>query len=154
VSELLIHGPLTGQSQTVEKILRALPDWFGIESEVQNYVREAAELPAFIAEVDGEASGFLIIKKHNPQAAEVYVMGVLPKVHRHGLGRRLMHAAETWLRGEGVQYLQVKTLADTHPDAGYALTRAFYHRTGFTPLEVLESVWGPENPCLLMVKKL
>ena len=46
----------------------------------------------------------------------------------------------------------MKTLAPDHPDPGYAATRAFYTSVGFRPLEVLPQVWGPENPCLLLVR--
>ena len=50
--------------------------------------------------------------------------------------------------------LQVKTLSESHPDAGYAKTRAFYRAMGFHPLEEFKTLWGEANPCLLMVKKL
>jgi hypothetical protein len=50
--------------------------------------------------------------------------------------------------------LHVKTLAPSDPDPGYAATRRFYEATGFVPLEELPQVWGPENPCLLMVRVL
>jgi hypothetical protein len=48
----------------------------------------------------------------------------------------------------------VKTLAPSDPDPGYEATRAFYAAAGFRPLETLPQVWGPENPCLLMVRPL
>ena len=50
--------------------------------------------------------------------------------------------------------LLVKTLADTHPSPEYAATRAFYRSLGFLPLAVLPDLWGPANPCLLMVRPL
>ena len=48
----------------------------------------------------------------------------------------------------------MKTLAPSDPDPSYAATRAFYAAVGFLPLEELPQVWGPQNPCLLMVKAL
>jgi hypothetical protein len=62
--------------------------------------------------------------------------------------------AEAWLRQRGVEYLQVKTLGPSHPDEGYARTRAFYFALGFRPLEEFEQLWDADNPCLLMVKSL
>jgi len=62
-------------------------------------------------------------------------------------------AAESELRGDGCQVLQVKTLGPSHPDSRYALTRAFYQAVGFIPLEETHDLW-PENPCLLMIKAL
>ena len=34
---------------TVERLLRSLPDWFGIESAVEGYVAAAARMPAYLA---------------------------------------------------------------------------------------------------------
>ena len=150
-----VRGPLYGQSAVCEKILRSLPDWFGSESSICGYVEEVGQLPTFTAETEGGAVGFLSLKVHNRYAAEVYVMGILTGWHRQGLGRAMLSAAEKWLVAQEIEYLQVKTLADTHPDPFYARTREFYLRMGFRPLEVFdEKMWGSENPCLLMVKKI
>lgn len=48
----------------------------------------------------------------------------------------------------------VKTLGESHPDKYYKLTREFYNRCGFYPLEEIKEIWGEENPCLIMVKAL
>ena len=151
-----LEGPLVDpkSSSIIEQILRALPSWFGIEEAVIHYRDVAAEFPTIIA-WDGEtAAGFLTVQQHNPYAAEIIVMGVLPDYHRRGIGRRLVQRMETFLMGQGVEYLQVKTLASTVSDEGYARTRAFYQAVGFRPLEVLPQIWNEDNPCLLMVKKL
>lgn len=57
------------------------------------------------------------------------------------------------LSTHGCQLLQVKTLGPTHPDQGYARTRAFHHAVGFLPLEETSALW-PGNPCLITVKWL
>ncbi len=69
---------------------------------------------------------------------------------------RSCERAADYARAEGFSLLHVKTLAPTlsDPDPGYAATRAFYAAVGFLPLEELPQVWGPENPCLLMVMVL
>ena len=51
-------------------------------------------------------------------------------------------------------FLQVKTLSDKHPDAGYAKTRAFYLAMGFRLLEEFPDLWGPTNPCWQLMKAL
>ncbi len=81
-------------------------------------------------------------------------MGVLAGWHRRGVGRALVERAESYARAEGFSLLHVKTLAPSDPDPGYAATRAFYAAAGFRPLEVLPEVWGPDDPCLLMVRPL
>jgi GNAT superfamily N-acetyltransferase len=149
-----IDGPFLGQAEVCEPILRSLPDWFGIESALVQYVSDIEKLPTFLARDSEGVLGFLTIKQHNPFSAEVHVMGVLPKSHHRGVGRALMHAAQDWLRQQDVEYLQVKTLGTSHPEVHYAGTRAFYLAMGFRPLEELSQIWDENNPCLIMVKRL
>jgi GNAT superfamily N-acetyltransferase len=137
------------RSRLCERVLRDLPEWFGIEDATRAYIRDVAELPAFAVDVDA----ILALRIHNPRAAEVYVMGVRRARHGEGLGRALLMAAEKYLRADGVEYLQVKTLGPSDPDEGYARTRGFYEAMGFVPLEELHDLWE-HNPCLLLVKRL
>ncbi|MDX6486230.1 MAG: coenzyme F420-0:L-glutamate ligase / coenzyme F420:gamma-L-glutamate ligase [Gaiellaceae bacterium] len=139
------------RSQLAEAVLRELPEWFGIEAATQAYVDGVAELPTF-STPDG--TGFLSLKRHLPRAAEIYVMGVLPGQHRRGIGRALVQAAEAWCRVNGIEYLQVKTVADSSPSEEYAGTRAFYEALGFVPLEVFPELWDSHNPALLLVKRV
>jgi catechol 2,3-dioxygenase-like lactoylglutathione lyase family enzyme len=62
--------------------------------------------------------------------------------------------AEETLAGSGVEFLQVKTLSDRHPDAGYRQTRAFYAACGFRALEEFPALWRPANPALQLIKAL
>ncbi len=137
------------RSRLCEQILRDLPEWFGIEEATVAYVIDVAELPTFRIGDDA----FLSLKLHTPRAAEVYVMGVRRAQHAQGLGSTLLRAAEAYLRARGVEYLQVKTLGSSDPDAGYANTRSFYLARGFVPLEEIHGFWE-HNPCLLLVKRL
>ncbi len=150
----IIDGPLLNQAAQCVPILRALPDWFGIDEAVLNYQREIGHLPTFLAKSDGQVLGFLSLKQHTPFAAEVYVMGVELKVHHQGIGRALLENAVRFARGMGIEYLQVKTLSDSHPDQGYRGTRAFYEAMGFRPLEEVKTLWGEQNPCLIMVMRI
>lgn len=141
----------------VERLLRSLPQWFGIESSTAEYIRMAGELPAYLARRPGSGpeqrpAGALIAVRHFPRAAEIYLMAVDPAEHRHGAGRALVTALVRDLAADGVRYLQVKTLGPSHPDAGYARTRKFYLAMGFEPLEEITGLWAPGNPCLIMVK--
>jgi ribosomal protein S18 acetylase RimI-like enzyme len=135
-------------------VLGTLPRWFGIEHGVEHYVAVAERSPTVVASVDDQDVGFLTLVRHSPYAAEVYVMGVLPQYHRHGIGRQLLEHAERSLAADGVEYLQVKTLSASREDEGYERTRAFYLASGFRPLEEFSNLWGSENPALQMVKVL
>lgn len=152
--DVVVMGPLLGQAEVCEPILRALPEWFGIEEANAQYVRDIEALPTFLASVDGKVVGFLTLKRHNAFSAEIHVMGVHPAHHHQGVGRALICEVEAYLRRQGVEYLQVKTLSGSHPDAGYAQTRAFYLAVGFRPLQEFPVLWGEETPCLQMVKGL
>lgn len=149
-----IEGPHLGKAAVCEPILRSLPAWFGIEEAIVHYVAEIEHLPTFLAGDSDGVVGFVSIKQHYPSSAEVYVIAVRQEVHRQGVGLALVERAKDWLRGQGVEYLQVKTLGPSHPDAGYAKTRAFYAAVGFRPLEELTELWDERNPCLIMVQRL
>ena len=137
------------RSRLCERVLRDLPEWFGIEEATQAYIDGVAELPTFAVGDDA----ILSLKVHNPRAAEVYVMGVRRERHGQGLGTALLGAAEEYARACDVEFLQVKTLGPSDPDEGYARTRSFYEARGFVPLEELHDLWEG-NPCLLLVKRL
>ena len=81
-------------------------------------------------------------------------MGILPAWHRLGVGRRLVERAELHCTGEGLEYLQVKTVSGASPNEDYALTRRFYLAMGFRPLEEFPTLWDERNPCLQLVKRL
>jgi GNAT superfamily N-acetyltransferase len=160
-----VRGPLLGQGEAAERILRALPGWFGIEAALRAYVRAADELETFVVVPDRPAFGgrkfrpdqvlgFLTLRETSEDALELHVMGVLPSWRRRGAGRALVERAAAYARAEGYSLLHVKTLAPSDLDPGYVATRAFYVSLGFRRLEVLPQVWGPENPCLLLVRPL
>ncbi len=137
-----------------EQVLRALPNWFGIEEAIREYINGAKENTFLSAYVGDTPIGFLSVKEHNEFTSEIYVVGILKEFHRRGIGKRLIKATEEILVKENKIFLTVKTLSSSHPDEGYRKTREFYRSVGFYPLEEFTELWGNENPCLLMVKKL
>ena len=152
--EITINGPHFERSSVCMPILRSLPDWFGLEESLVHYSAEIDNLPTFLAYNAANVVGFVSLKLHNPYSADVYVMGVVPEMHRMGIGQVLMNQALAWLKSEGFEYVQVKTLGPSHPDEGYAKTRAFYISVGFRPLEEFDRIWDEQNPCLIMIRKL
>ena len=149
-----IEGPLLGQAAVCVPILRLLPDWFGIETAILGYGRAIESQPTFLARNEDRVIGFLSLKQHTPYTAEIHVMAVRPEAVRGGIGRALVEAAETYARGLGSEYMQVKTLGPSRPDEGYARTRTFYEAMGFRPMEEFSQIWDKDNPCLIMVKRL
>jgi GNAT superfamily N-acetyltransferase len=152
--DFIIEGPLLNVSSDCIPILRALPEWFGIEKAILEYEQEIEHLPTFLAKTGGSVQGFLSLKQHNPFSGEITVMAVRPEAQGKGIGRALVEAAESHARGLGVDYMQVKTLGPSRPDEGYARTRAFYEAMGFRPLEEFAQIWDEHNPCLILIKRL
>lgn len=151
--ETAIRPIRPGEHEICEAILRALPDWFGIEESLVHYVEQTKSLPTWIAETDSDAIGFLTIKRHSPHAGEIYCMAVRPAHHRHGAGRALVHHAERTLADDGALFLQVKTLGPSRPCEHYDRTRRFYEALGFVWLEEFPELW-PGNPSLMLVKAI
>jgi GNAT superfamily N-acetyltransferase len=140
--------------RVADRVLRALPRWFGLEGPRRVYVEEAAAYPTSIATVGGADVGFLTLRRRTEAAVEISAMGILPEHHRHGLGSALVEAAAVRAAREGARLIQVKTLGPSHPSEGYAATRKFYEAMGFLPLEETDAFWGPANPCLILVRTL
>ena len=133
-------------------ILNSLPEWFGIPEATKEYIDNSCNLP-FLAVFEGaKPLGFVSLKENNKYTVEIYVMGILPNYHGQGLGRNLFNEVLKWTKAHKYEYLQVKTLDDSHTDSHYAITRKFYLSMGFRPLECIPELWGEENPCLIMIQ--
>lgn len=146
-------GDKEKRSTITEGILKRLPHWFGIKEANEEY-REGVKDLFFLALYDGsEAIGLLSLQVHNSYTGEIYLLALLEEHHGRGGGRLLLEEAEEYLRMRGCIYFMVKTLAPSREDPYYKKTRGFYSHMGFYPLLELD-LWGPENPCLLMVKNL
>jgi ribosomal protein S18 acetylase RimI-like enzyme len=138
----------------LERLLRDLPEWFGIEQSILSYVDAARTLPSTFALQDEEVVGVCVVRRHNPLAAEIEVLAVERMLHRQGIGRSLVQTVESRLRENGVVLLQVKTRGPSGVSEEYERTRAFYESIGFLPLEERTDIWGTDNPCLILVKPL
>ncbi|MFH1513001.1 MAG: GNAT family N-acetyltransferase [Bacillota bacterium] len=142
------------KAEICNAILRSLPDWFGIESSIQEYTRNVKAMPFWAATDAGTPVGFAALKLHNVFTAELYVTGIAQAYHRQGVGRRLVAQCADFCRALELRFLTVKTLDESAGSECYDRTRMFYQAAGFIPLEVFPALWDPRNPCLLMVMPL
>lgn len=149
-----VEEVLTGKGSLCERILRGLPEWFGIEAALQQYVRDSEGMACFAAFADQGPVGFIALHQHNEATMEIHVMGVERRFHRNGIGKRLVDAAAGHARARGCRLLSVKTLSASRACAEYERTRSFYSGIGFLPVEEFKTLWGEANPCLLMVRPL
>ncbi len=143
----------SGEESVCEDILRGLPEWFGKEKAILGYIAALSRLETWVVERSGRVVGFLAIERFGALAAEIDIVAVERKHHGEGNGRRLVEHVFGELRRESIEFVQVKTIGSSHPSEAYARTRGFYRKVGFVPLEET-TLWGPENPCLIMVRHL
>jgi GNAT superfamily N-acetyltransferase len=117
--------------RVLEALTARLPEWFAQETSNRHYAEQAEILEAWVARIDGLASGLLLLKRHSPVSAEIYWLGVDPDRHRQGIGRALIGAVERQLKEEKVKFFFVMTLHPEDPYEPYRRTRFFYERMGF-----------------------
>lgn len=149
-----VEGPVLNSGEECEKILRKLPEWFGIEEALAGYRTEIDSLPTFFVKMREKNCGFISVKEHFKESVELYVLGLLPEFHRHGIGRAAIESVTEYYRSHGVEYMQVKTVSPSNNWPEYEKTRRFYLALGFIPLEIYPVFWGDGNPCLQMIKKI
>ncbi len=140
------------KSLICEGILGELPNWFGVEESIKEYMLISREMPFYAAYSNENPVGFVAVKEHNQYTAEVCVMGVLQDYHRMGIGKRLISKCEEYCSENGIEFLTVKTLDGSRESKSYEKTRLFYLSMGFRPLEVFKTIWDENNPCLFMSK--
>jgi len=142
------------KTRICRKVLEDLPMWFGIPASTNEYCEKVKEYE-FVALCNAEEEiGFASIKENSEYVSELYVLGILKKYHRTGIGKQLLEYIYKELKERKIQYLEVKTLDKSRESEEYQRTRKFYQKMGFIPFDVLENEWGKENPCLIMLKDL
>ena len=135
------------------RVLENLHDWFELDESREQYIRECSDWMFFAAKEEGDYAGFLCLKETGRQTVELAVMGVLREYHRNGYGSALFHEAKKAAAEEGYSFMQVKTVK-MGVDEDYDVINRFYLSLGFTEFEVIEELWGKENPCQIYVMSI
>lgn len=136
-----------------ESVMRQLPTWFGIEQAIQNYARDLKSCDGFVAAVDNAVVAFVGLKRCGSHSIELNVIGVHPDYRRRGIGSLLVRTVERMASEAGASFLHTKTLSASVAYEPYEQTREFWRAMGFLPLDE-HLLWGPSNPCLVLVKTL
>lgn len=138
------------KSQICRQILENLTDWFEDESARENYISSCSNLPFFVCRKNNEYIGFICLKPTSPYAIELYVMGVVKKEQRDGIGSQLFSFALSYAKEKGYKFIHVKTVKyGVYPE--YDITNNFYKKLGFLELEILKDLWDENNPCQLYI---
>lgn len=137
----------------VERILRSLPAWFGIEESLLEYVESARTQESYLVLAGDVVVGVGLVVRRFPESAEIELLAVHADHRGRGAGRVLIEAIVEAVTRDGIQLLSVHTVGPSYEDEAYAATRAFYRRVGFVPVQEFEGLdW--EGPTLLMVRAL
>ena len=141
------------KQKIARKVLEALHDWFEVDESREKYISDCADWIFLADKEDDKYAGFLCLKETGRETGELAVMGVLKEYHRKGLGRALFEEAKKIATEEGYSFMQVKTVKmGVYED--YDRTNRFYLSCGFKELEVINEIWGDENPCQIYIMSL
>jgi GNAT superfamily N-acetyltransferase len=132
-------------------ILAELPDWFGLPESNAGYAEAAEREQAWVVEDSGDILGLMVLIDQGFSALDVHLLAVRPHAHGRGVGKALIRQARAVARELRKAYVTVKTQGPSAGYEPYERTRAFYEAVGFKGLEEFTSIWGPENPCLIMI---
>ena len=142
------------KSEYVNTILRKLPEWFGNEKGLQEYVNTVQKYPFWAAFDNDECIGFFSGKIHYNRTGDIYVCGIDPDYHGKGIGTLLYKELEKHCIKNNCEYIIVKTLSELAQYEPYIKTKRFYEKMGFKELLTLTEIWDENNPCLIMIKNL
>lgn len=151
-SEIRLEKDRAYKEDFVISVLKDLGDWFEHEEATRSYGKKARDLDTFIISKDTTDLGFVMVNKTSEDTIEIYCLGIYKAHHRKGLGTYLLDHVFDYYK-KSYKLVQVKTLAEGI-DKYYDRTIGFYKKLGFIKLEVMDELWGPDNPCLVMVKSL
>lgn len=83
-------------------------------------------------------------------AVDLYWIAVHPRWQGKGVGKALLHAAESWISENG----QSRIYIETSGRPLYEPTRAFYLANGYAVAAVIEDFYGPGDGKFMFVKVL
>jgi ribosomal protein S18 acetylase RimI-like enzyme len=155
--EVAIRPLAAGDADRCDQIVASLPYHFGQEEGRRDCADAVRRQPGLVAVLEGTVVGFLTVRRHFDQAAEITWMAVHAD-HRHrGVGRALIGRLCRDLAAEGRRLLLVLTVSPSDPGPeppdGYQATRAFYQAAGFTLAMDLPGLW-PSDTAVLLVRPL
>jgi len=122
-------------------LARSLDEWLNEEGLTQ-MERDLAHHGGFVAVDRDRVIGFVTWRRIDPQSADLSWLAVVREHHRNGVGTALLHALTERLRSDGIQRLEVSTVADSLDYEPYTRTRAFYRARGFQDFRVDRDFFG------------
>jgi N-acetylglutamate synthase-like GNAT family acetyltransferase len=140
-----------------DQVVASLPYFFGNQEGLRRCAHAVRTQRGWVAERSTEVVGFLTVHEPFPRSPEVTWMAISSDERRHGIGRALVERTAAELAADGAELLSVLALGPSVPEPGvtdgYAGTRRFYARCGFTSvMEFRPDGWT--DVALLLVRCL
>ncbi|MDR2276365.1 MAG: GNAT family N-acetyltransferase [Vagococcus sp.] len=136
----------------VSEVLKDLPEWFGMDDSITEYIENSAIYPLWVAKKYNEVLGFINLKETAENVGEIYCMGIKKKWHGKKIGTYLFAEFEEYAKLH-YKFIQVKTVKQGRYKE-YDQTINFYKSVGFIEFEVFPTLWDEWNPCLIMIKSI
>ncbi len=138
-NNITIRPGTTNDHEVIIKIASILTDWFDKDAITRAIPADLHFHKILIAEINDEIVGFVTYTSHE---GNVFIgwLGVDQKLHRNGIGTKLIEALEKELAKIGITKYEVETLSETIDHPPYVPTRAFYEKMGFEKGEAREIV--------------
>lgn len=108
------------------------PDWRECQAKAVEAACADGAMKAWVADENGQAVAFVVVKAHSQQMGEIHMLAVDPTRQRRGTGKTLTDFALDWLTGQGVEIAMV----ETGGDPGHGPARGTYEKCGFRLLPV------------------
>ncbi len=155
---IVLRGPRAGELERVRELVRAAgvfrPEEVNVAIEVfEGAVRSpGVDYLGIGAYEDDRLVGFTLFGPTPCTVGtwDLYWIVVDPAVHRHGVGRRLMTAAETAMAQRGARLVVVETSSR----ADYEPTRAFYDALGYARAARIADYYAPRDDLVVFRKSL
>lgn len=133
-----------GDYSSIIKIGESLhPDWFD-----KHAIKRAIPLDikihlGLLAEIEDQIVGFITYSSEDGEI-NITWLGVLPKLHRKGIGTALLKEVEKITRNLNVDKISIETLSEKEEFKPYEQTRAFYKKHGYL-LESSRTITSKDN---------
>ena len=108
----------------------SLPDWFDKDAIERAIPVDLKHQKVFFAESGGNICGFISLFIAEGRL-NIGWLGVVPEMHRKGIGKMLLSIAEEFGIGNNLEEIATYTLGNNVDYAPYESTREFYRRNGF-----------------------
>ena len=152
---LAVRRLLAGDIPAVAVVVARLPDYF--TSDVPGQVKQdAADHEGWVITDDAQVAGFAIVARRSAAAAEILWIAVDPARRHRGLGTALLNRMLAELAADGVSVVEAKTLDRSAGYRPYEATLAFWERSGFVQVDMIDPLpgWQPGNPAAIYVAAL